>query len=498
MEKRSANALHQAGPPFLNLMSESALETLHSFIDGQFLPSNGTLLSWNSPQEGGQTVPLIEASNALCDQAIANACAAFRSHAAAPIVDRAAWLTQAAALLEQRVDAIAALLVNDIGKPVRVARTEVVRGVQFLRACAAQLQTLTGETLPLDAVAAGVGRHGLVRRVPYGVVVAVTPFNAPVNLLVQKVAPALAAGNAVIAKPHLGGTRAALAVAALFVEAGLPAGLFNVICGDRAPARALVRDPRVRVVTFTGGTAAGDALAREAGAKKFVAELGSNAANVVLADADLADAARRIAAAAFEASGQQCVSAQRVIVEAAAYDRFLPLFVEAAQALRVGSAADESTDIGPMVSRAAADRVMDMARQSVASGARYALEPRQTGCQVSPGILIDAPANSPIWADEAFGPLAVIQRAADAQEALDLANDSPFGLQGAVFTRSLGNTFLFAEGFEVGSLWINEASRFRLDIYPFGGAKQSGFGREGVRYAIEELSQLRFIGIRPL
>src|SRR5690606_19549121 len=168
-----------------------------------------------------------------CDQAILQACTAFRVHARTPTVERAAWLNQAAALLEQRIDTIAALLVNDVGKPVRVARVEVVRGVQFLRACAAQLQTLTGETLPLDAVTAGVGRHGWVRRVPYGVVVAVTPFNAPVNLLIQKVAPALAAGNAVVAKPHLAGTRAALVIAALFVEAGLPAGLFNVVCGDR-------------------------------------------------------------------------------------------------------------------------------------------------------------------------------------------------------------------------------------------------------------------------
>jgi len=488
----------KSDPLFPDLASEPALDILHSFIDGQSVPGTGTTITLESPQHADRRIHLAEASDELCAQAVSSALAAFRCHAAAPVVERAALLNKAADLLEARVGAVAELLVSDVGKPVRVARVEVVRGVQFLRACAVQLQTLTGEMLPLDAVAAGVGRHGLVRRVPYGVVAAITPFNAPVNLLVQKVAPALAAGNAVVVKPHPAGTRAALAVAALFVEAGLAPGLFNVVCGDRSPAQALVRDARVRVVTFTGGTAAGDALARMAGAKKFVAELGSNAANVVLADADLADAARRIAAAAFEASGQQCVSAQRVIVEASAYDAFLPRFVEAARALRVGSADDEATDVGPMVSRAAADRVMGMARRSVERGARYALEPKQDGCRVSPGILVDAPADSPIWADEAFGPLAVVQRAADAQEALQLANDSPFGLQGAVFTRSLGNAFLFADGFEVGSLWINEASRFRLDMYPFGGAKESGFGREGVRYAIDELSQLRFIGIRPL
>lgn len=474
------------------------MDTLHSFVDGQRQAGEGRVISLASPQYSEVVRGIVEASDALCSRAVASAEAAYRRHGAAPVFQRAAWLSAAADLLEQRVAPMAELLVSDVGKPVRVARVEVVRGVQFLRACAAQLQTLAGEALPMDAVANGVGRLGLVRRVPYGVVAAITPFNAPINLLVQKVAPALAAGNAVVAKPHPAGTRAALALAALFIEAGLPAGMFNVVCGDRAPAQALVRDARVRVVTFTGGTAAGDALARAAGAKKFVAELGSNAANVVLVDADLEDAARRIAAAAFEASGQQCVSAQRVIVEEGAYDAFLEAFARAAHALRVGSADDEATDVGPMVSQAAADRVMAMARRSVELGARYVLEPVQQGCIVSPGILADAPADSPIWTEEVFGPLAVVQRARDAEHALQLANDSPFGLQGAVFTRSLAQAFHFAEGFEVGSLWINEASRFRLDLYPFGGAKQSGFGREGVRYAIEELSQLKFIGIRPL
>jgi acyl-CoA reductase-like NAD-dependent aldehyde dehydrogenase len=372
-----------------------------------------------------------------------------------------------------------------------------MRGVQFLRACASALQHFAGEVVPVDAAALGAGHFGFTRHVPYGVVAGITPFNAPVNLLVQKLGPALAAGNAMVVKPHPAGLRTARAVAEIMLASGLPEGLFNVVSGDRAAAAALVRHPLVRAVTFTGGTAGGRALMREAGLKKFVAELGSNAANVVLADADLADAARKIAGAAFEASGQQCISAQRVIVEQGAYDRFLPLFVAAAQALRVGAAREDTTDVGPMVSMAAADRVMAMCADAIARGARYALQPKRDGCIVSPAILVDVPRDAQLWTDEVFGPAAVVVPVADIDAALAAANDSPFGLQGAVFTRSLAAAFRFSEELEVGSLWVNEASRFRLDMYPFGGVKDSGIGREGVRYAIEEMSQLRFVGIKP-
>lgn len=441
---------------------------------------------------------IVDASDAVSRQAVDAAEQAFREQGRATVAQRVKWLNDAAANLEMGAAQIVDLIVEDIGKPRRAAAFEVGRAAQFVRACAVQLQTLGGETLPLDATAQGAGHFGFTRRVPYGVVAAITPFNAPANLLIQKVAPALAAGNAVVVKPHPSGTRAALAIAALFVEAGLPAGLFNVVTGDRAPAAALAADPRVRAVTFTGGTAAGDAIARIAGAKKFIAELGSNAANVVLADADLADAAKRIASAGFEASGQQCVSAQRIIVDEAVYDTFLELFVTAAAALKVGAPEAPGTDVGPMVSLAAAERVMAMAQAAIEKGARFALEPKRDGCLVSPGIIVDAPRESTIWRDEVFGPLVVVQRARGLDDALELANDSPFGLQGAVFTRDLSAALRCADEFEVGALWVNEASRFRLDTYPFGGVKQSGFGREGVRYAIEELSQMKFVGLRPL
>ncbi|CAM3542423.1 aldehyde dehydrogenase family protein [Bordetella flabilis] len=471
---------------------------IQSFIHGANVDHAGNALSFVSPVDLTHTGELIDAPGDIVTRAVQDAAQAYHATRKLPVADRIGWLAKTADAIDAHAAGLVDLIIRDIGKPRRAATFEVGRAAQFLRATAAQAQTFGGESLPLDVTQAGSGRIGITRRVPYGVVAAITPFNAPINLLIQKVAPALAVGNAVVVKPHPAATRVTLMVAELFVRAGLPAGLFNVVTGDRGPAQALAGAPQVDVVTFTGGTKAGEALIRAAGARKFVAELGSNAANIVLDDADLADAATRIAAAGFEASGQQCVSAQRVIVATKVYDEFLDHFVTAASALRAGDPNDAGTDLGPMVSLAQAERVMAMARDAIARGGRYALEPRQEQCIVSPGILVDVPRSAGLWCDEVFGPLVVVERAGDVDEALRLANDSPFGLQGAVFTRDIARALRFADEFEVGSMWVNEASRFRLDTYPFGGVKQSGFGREGVRYAMEELSQLKFIGIRPV
>ncbi|MEH2482297.1 acyl-CoA reductase-like NAD-dependent aldehyde dehydrogenase [Nitrobacteraceae bacterium AZCC 2146] len=374
--------------------------------------------------------------------------------------------------------------------------SRAARGAEFIEACAAAAPQMKGEVLPLDAAAAGAGLVGMTRRIPYGVIAGITPFNAPVNLLVQKVGPALAVGNSIVVKPSLPGTRVALFLAKLFVSSGLPEGLFNVVTGDRATAIALASHPDVSAISFTGGTAAGHDLVRAAGARKFVAELGSNAANIVLADADLDFAASRIASAGFEASGQQCISAQRILVARPVFEDFLSRFVSAAKALKVGAASDSSTDVGPMVHMASAMRVMALVEDAVAHGATFALTPERTGAMISPGILLNVPRDAKIWNEEVFGPIVVVAAFDTVAEAIHLANDSDYGLQGAVFTNSLEHAMYFAEEMEVGSLWINEASRFRLDMYPFGGVKQSGIGREGVHYAMEELSQIKFIGIR--
>src|SRR6185436_3325394 len=364
---------------------------------------------------------MIESDAKVVDAAVKHAHAAFLQHQDATAAKRVEWLLAAADAIDRIEGEIVRSLILFIGKPRRAATFEAKRVGVFLRACAAQVPHLNGEVLPLDVTATGAGRFGFTTRVPYGVVAAVTPFNGPANLLIQKVAPALAVGNAVVVKPSPPGTEVALLMAEAIKKAGVPDGLFNVVPGGRDTAKLLAAHPLVSVVTVTGSTAAGNELARAAGAKKFVGELGSNAANIVCADADLADAATRIAGAGFEASGQQCISAQRVIVEQPVYDRLLELFVAAAKKLKVGDPEDA---------------------------------------------------------------------------AIALANSSEFGLQGACFTASLETAFKVSRKLRVGSLWINDASRFRLDTYPFGGVGASGFGREGVRYAMEELSQWKFTGMR--
>ncbi|MDB5510121.1 MAG: aldehyde dehydrogenase [Hyphomicrobiales bacterium] len=468
-----------------------------SFIDGRSCPTGQQSFPLIAPESGARLGELRESGADGVEAAVKAAAGCFRIHRFAPVHQRIAWLSLCAKAIVSAADELAALICEDVGKPIRVAKVEVKRGIEFVEACAAALPQLSGEVLPLDAVVPGTGHIGFTRHVPYGVVAGITPFNAPINLLMQKAAPAIAAGNAFIGKPAPAGTRTALRLAELFAQAGLPNGMFNILTGDRETAGALAGHAGVGVVSFTGGTEGGQALARLAGAKKFLAELGSNAANIVLEDGRVVEAAQKIAPAAFEASGQQCISAQRILVARGILPEFVQEFAASAKKLRVGAASDPATDVGPMVSAAAAERVMDFCTDAVERGAHAILAPERRGALVSPGIFTDVPREARLWREEVFGPIAVVTPFDTVDEALGLANDSPFGLQGAVFTQSLAHAMRFADEFDVGALWINEASRFRLDAYPFGGMKQSGVGREGVRYAIAEYSQVKFIGIKP-
>jgi acyl-CoA reductase-like NAD-dependent aldehyde dehydrogenase len=470
-------------------------QILASFIDGKTIEHASSTFDLVAPQDGKVVGKIAEAGKVGVDKAVHAAGAAFSRHRKQPVHVRIGWLRAAAKALLDNADDLAATICTDVGKPIRMARFEVRRGAEFLEATAAALTQFGGETVPLDVTPAGAGHFGFVRHIPYGVVAGITPFNAPINLLIQKVAPAIGAGNAIVVKPAPAGTRTALKLAKLFQEAGWPENLFTAVTGDKETATALAAHDDVRAVSFTGSTSGGEALARAAGAKKFLAELGSNAANIVLEDADIASAAKKIASAAFEASGQQCISAQRILIARPRLDEFVDAFVQSAKSLHVGAATDPKTDVGPMVSAAAAERVIVMCADATAKGARYALEPKREGAIVSPGILVDVSREARLWREEVFGPIAIVASFEQVDEALALANDSPFGLQGSIFTRDLGTILRFADDFDVGAMWVNEATRFRLDSYPFGGVKRSGVGREGVLYAIREMSQLKFVGM---
>jgi acyl-CoA reductase-like NAD-dependent aldehyde dehydrogenase len=466
--------------------------------DGQgshAVPTNETFPVRN-PWSGEVAFTVDAAGADQLDRAVRTAKAAFGRHLKTPAHQRATWLRGAAAAMEKAAVSIVDATVAHVGKPRRAAEMEVKRSIAFVRACTEHLHHQVGEVVPLDMVPTGTGLFGFTRRVPYGVVAAVTPFNAPTNLLVQKLAPALITGNAVIIKPCLEGTRIADIIAEAFVAGGVPEGLVQVVAGDRAEALGLAGHPDVDVVTLTGGTAAGDALARAAGAKRFIGELGGNSPNIVLADANIEDAVKRILPSSFEASGQQCISTQRIIVEAPVFDAFLERFVVATKSLKVGDPSLPETDLGPVVSERAAMRITAMIDDAKQRGCRIIASGESKGCLLHPTIVIDPPAGTRLIREEVFGPVVVVMRAADVDDAIRIANDCEFGLQGSCFTSSLATAMRMSEEIRVGSLWINEASRFRLDNYPFGGVGRSGVGREGLPYALEEYTQPKFTGIR--
>jgi acyl-CoA reductase-like NAD-dependent aldehyde dehydrogenase len=475
----------------------ASIMQVHSWIDGAPAPEgDGEIVVLHSPWDGRESARIVEGGVSGVEAAAMNSRSAHEIWADTPLADRVELLERAADEITARADAIVDAMIADIGKPRRAAEFETRRTAAFVRATARQAQSMTGEMIPLDATAPRRDLYGFARRVPYGVVAAVTPFNAPANLLVQKLAPALAGGNAVVVKPSIPGTRVTLLIAEAFAAAGAPGGVCNVVAGGSEEALALASHPEVDFVTLTGGIEAGRALARAAGIRKFVAELGGNSPNIVLADADLDDAAKRIAVSAFEASGQQCISAQRVIVEEPVYDSFLERFLDAADRLNVGDPDDARTDLGPVVNEAAADRIAMMVDEAVAAGARLAREPRRERCVIHPTVVVDAPRRGRIVVEEIFGPVAVVLKVSDFEEAVATANACDYGLQAALFTNDLSKALLAADRIQAGSLWVNEGSRFRLDNYPFGGVGQSGHGREGIRYALEELTRWKFAGIR--
>lgn len=465
-------------------------------IDGRASTDLGRAVDRQTAPWDGRFLAEVEQSSRVdLERALDVAGSAWWSHRRAPAHERAAWLQRAADGLEAASETLVTSIVDLIGKPAAAARFEVGRGVQILRFAAEELARFHGENLALDGVPGGEERWGITRREPIGVVAAITPFNAPVNLLLQKVGPGLACGNALVVKPAPEAAVVALQVAET-MSASLPSGLLQVLPGGPDLALDLAADQRVDAVSLTGGVAAGRAVAAAAAPKPVLLELGSNAANLVLADADLADAAARIAIAAFGASGQQCISAQRIIVERAVFGPFLELLATAANRLVVGDPTDPSTDIGPLAHAGRRAAVETVITDALERGATLQADGRTDDLCYGPTIITDAPLDALVWREEVFGPVAVLVAADSIQHAISLANDSAFGLQSACFTADLGAAMHVAEELRCGSVWINDSTRFRLDTYPFGGYGRSGVGREGVRYAMEALSHIKFVGLR--
>jgi glyceraldehyde-3-phosphate dehydrogenase (NADP+) len=411
--------------------------------------------------------------------------------------ERRGLLDALVAGVRERQAELAQTIVAEGGKPITYARAEVSRGVMTLSLAAEEATRLGGEVLPLDLTRASAGRWGITRRFPVGPVLGITPFNFPFNLVVHKVAPALAAGNPIIIKPSSACPLTALKLAEVYDQAGLPAGGLQVLpCAGRL-AEAAVADDRLKVLSFTGSAAVGWDLKGKAGKKRVILELGGNAACIIDAGADLTYAARRAAIGAFAHAGQVCIAVQRLLVHREVYEPFQEIFLRTSETeIFAGDPAREETVIGPLIDAQAAARVREWVQEARDGGAKLLAGNPGAGNLIPATVLTGVTREMKVWSQEVFGPVAVLTPFDDFAQALALANDSDYGLQAGVFTQNLAHMWQAFETLEVGGVIINDAPVFRLDHMPYGGTKASGLGREGVRYAMEELTDLRLLALK--
>ncbi|HTJ35791.1 MAG TPA: aldehyde dehydrogenase family protein [Dactylosporangium sp.] len=411
---------------------------------------------------------------------------------------RAAVLERASVLAVHHRDALARLLALELGKPVKDGGGEIDRVADTFAVCAAEARRIGGEVLPVAGWARGVGNTALTYRAPAGVALAITPFNAPANLLAHKLGASFAAGNTTIVTAPPQAPAASAAVVALLREAGAPPEAVQLLHGGGEVGAALCAAPEVAVISFTGSPETGAAVARAAGAKRLVLELGGNAATIVCEDADVAVAAAVCARTGYSNSGQSCISVQRVYVHRTRFDEFAAAFTEQVAALKVGDPLDPGTDVGSMVDDAAAERVVRWAAEAGAGGAKIALGGTRDGATLAPTVVLDPPADASVVTREVFGALVAVLPFDDFDEVLEACNRSRFGLQAGLFTRDIGRILTAWRRLEVGGLVVNGSSNFRLDHVPFGGVKDSGFGRESPACMIEDYTVVKTLLVRGL
>lgn len=466
------------------------------FIDGQWV-DGGPLLEVKNKYNGQIIGAVPSARREDVDSALAAAQRATVVMADLPAYKRSEILLRAATLITQKKDDFARTIAAEAGKALKFARAEVERAINTFTIAAEEAKRLHGETLPLDAVPAGEGYFGFWTRRPVGVIAAISPFNFPLNLVAHKVAPALAAGNTLVLKPASTTPLTAVLLCQVLQEAGLPAGALNLVVGSGGTVGEwLVTDPRVDKVTFTGSPEVGRHILSVAGIKKVTLELGNTSPVVIAPDADLDFVAKRCAVGAFYNSGQVCISVQRIYSQKQVYEPFVEKFVAASQAMVVGDPLDERVDVGPMIDLKEAERIENWVGAAQGAGAAVLTGGLREGSIYYPTVLTNVNAAMKVVAEEAFAPVASVIACDDFDESLRQANDTKFGLQVGVFTKDIDRVLKAIKHLNFGGVIINDTPAFRADHMPYGGNRQSGLGREGVRFAMEEMTNIQMVAIR--
>ncbi len=463
------------------------------YLAGRWVESPDMLIVTNPARPDEPAGATYYATPEQYEQAVAAAVHAFEKTRKLPAYQRGAALRRISAGIAEQREEIGRLIATESGKPIRDSLTEVDRAVLVFRIGAEEAERIGGEVIPLDLNPASRGRTGITRRFPIGPIAAISPFNFPLNLAAHKLAPAIAAGNPIVLKPPSKCPLTMLRVAEIVSDAGLPEGSVSILPMTRAIGDRMVGDDRFKLLTFTGSPSVGWTMRERAGKKKVVLELGGNAGVIVDRSADIDWAVGRTLLGAFSYAGQVCISVQRLFVHHELWDEFMRLFVEGARKLSLGDPLDPTTDIGPMVDAGAAERARVWVEEALSMGGRILTGGTAEGSYFAPTVLVDTPPDARVCRDEAFAPVVVAFPFEDFGAAIRAVNDSRYGLQAGVFTNDLAHAWSAFEELEVGGVIVNDVPTYRIDHMPYGGSKDSGLGREGVRYAIEDMTELRIM-----
>lgn len=462
------------------------------FLDGKWL-DEGDVVDIRAPYDGSIVGRVHQGRREHAEAAIAAAVKAFGTTRRLPAFERQRVLRYIANGIQERKEEFARTLAQEAGKPIKTARQEIDRAILTFNIAAEEAVRGYGEYLPLDWQQSTAGRWGIVRRFPLGPIAGISPFNFPLNLVAHKVAPAMAAGCSMVLKPAPQTPLSALLLAEVVQQAGWPDGGLNVLLLSNEDSELLVTDERIKLISFTGSAAVGWAIKNKAGKKKVALELGGNSAVIVHSDCDLQYAADRCVTGGFSYAGQSCISVQRILVEHSVYGKFTDLLVSGVSQLKTGDPLDETTDVGPMICESDAIRAADWIQEAVRGGARLLCGGKRKGPMLEPTILTKTRPDMRVNCQEIFAPVVTVEPYADFAAALKEANNSPYGLQAGVFTRDAKLIFQAYEELEVGGLIAGDVPTFRIEHMPYGGVKDSGLGREGLRDAIQEMTEPKLL-----